>query len=667
MINNRDEQNIQDKKSKSLIITFLNRLAAFIYSLFTDTWLGRTISSDSSVYDDSMIGKALSSDKKLSDERIKKKKALSSALERGVAARFFKLVSSTLSEISVNVYGVFFAVYGVSTMLMYFISVYVLRNPAHLTENRLITCVFLIVCAIPFISSSKSMREIFGTGKISNGIAISYFCIPEEKFKSKRRRGGITYILFSTTLGIVLGLLSIFISPAIVIATFLAINVLFLIFAIPEVGILVLVTALPFMQYIQFAEVLLISFIIFTLIAYILKVIRGNRTFYISSSGVMVILYCIAMIISSSFSPLGISTLIDSLSVCLVVAGGYFLGSNLTSKNAIRGVCIRVLTISLVILALLQFWNIYYMSISSGLEYSLNFNYRSIINNAGLNVTYNVRLPGLLAAMLSPLLIAECFRQKRIYNVVTTLLCFIPVILSIALYGTLEIMIALIFGVALYLVMFSHKTLTAMILLIIPAATLIMLIPEILGLMGVDNALSWTQIVNFIFPDNSELSSVRASVVGDVSKMISDGNNFMGIGVGEDIFSYMFTPYASLISEGSLDAGTTYMQIMCEAGILGFVIFLAFVFLIVKHSFKFVIKKNDIGDRITILALLCGFLTAVLLGSIYCIFSDIQMRFLFWICAGMLSGLINMSKYDQKRVTSTMHKNPLMTDVSMTI
>ena len=76
MINNRDEQNIQDKKSKSLIITFLNRLAAFIYSLFTDTWLGRTISSDSSVYDDSMIGKALSSDKKLSDERIKKKKAI---------------------------------------------------------------------------------------------------------------------------------------------------------------------------------------------------------------------------------------------------------------------------------------------------------------------------------------------------------------------------------------------------------------------------------------------------------------------------------------------------------------------------------------------------------------------------------------------------------------
>lgn len=667
LMNNREDYNIHDRKIKSLIITFLNRLAAFIYSLFTDTWIGRKILSGETSYDSSATGRLLSGDKKLSERAMRRKRALSGALERGFAARVLSKISSTLAAMSVSVYGLFFAIYGVSSMIVYLIVVYALPVTSHLTVNRLITCIFLIVCSIPFMSTSKSVCELFGSGRLARKIATSYFCVPEEKLNSKNRCGGAPYMLVASALGLVLGAVSMAVSPAIVLAVFFAINILFLIFAIPEVGLLISVTALPFMQYIQFAEIILITLIIFTAISYILKVVRGNRTFYISSAGVMVILYCLAMLVSSSFSPLGWRTFINAVSVSLVVAGGYFLGANLTRKPNIRNVSIKILTVSLVVLAALQFWNAYYVSISSGLEYSLNFDYRSIISNAGINVTYNVKIPGLLAAMLSPLLIAECFRQKKIYKIVTLILCFIPVALSIALYGSFEIMVALLAGIALYLVMFSHKSLTAIILLVIPVSMVLLMLPDILYFAGVENIPTWTQFVNFIFPDNGELSSIRSSVVADVVKMIGDGNNYMGIGVGEEIFSYMFKPYATLMSEGSQDAGTMYMQIICEAGILGFAIFVSFAFLIIKHSLKFIIRKVDRSDRITTLALLCGFTTATLLGAICCIYSDVQMRFLFWICAGMLSGQINKSKYDQKRVQSTMMSGPNMTDVSMTI
>ena len=668
MTNNRDEQNIQDiqdSKSKSLIITFFNRLAAFIYSLFTDTWIGRTVMADRNSYDESAVGRFLSGEYKSNSAR-EKRRTLSGALERGAAAKIFRKISATLSAMSVNVYGLFFAVYGSVAMLIYFVAVYILPATYYVSESNVLTCAFIIICSIPFLSSAKSVCEIFGSGRIAKKIATSYFCIPEEKLLSKRRCGGTIYMLISATLGILLGSLSLFISPIAVVLGFVVINMLFLIFAIPEVGLLISVTALPFMQYISFTEVMLIALVSFTGIAYVLKVIRGNRTFYISSAGVMVILYCVAMIAASSFSSLGARAALNGLSVAVVVAGGYFLGANLTRKPTVRKVCIKVLTVSLVILAVLQFWNVYYLSISSGLEYSLNFNYSSIIDKAGLNVTYNVRLPGLLAAMLSPLLIAECFRQKRIYNIVTIILCFIPVILSIALYGTFEIMVALILGIALYLIMFSHKTLTAIILISIPAVTVFLLLPDVLSLAGI-NVPTWIQFVNFIFPDNSELSSVRSSVVADVWKMIGDGVNFMGIGVGDDVFAYNFASYASLTSEGSRDAGTMYMQIICESGILGFSIFAIFACIIVKHSLRFVIKQTDRGERVTTLALLCGFITAVILGAICCIYSDIQMRFLFWICAGMLSGQINKNKYDQRRLQSTMSSSADMTDVSIKI
>ena len=665
MTNNREEQNIQNVKRKSLIITLLNRLAYFVYSLFTETWIGRSVMADRHAYDESAIGRFLSGEHK--SQRAKdRKRRLGGALDSGAAARVFRKISSTLSEISVNVYGLFFMVYGVFSAFIYFFVVYTTQNTHHFTENRLIACVFLIICSIPFVSSPKSVCEIFGSGRLAKKIATSYFCIPEEKLLSHKRRGGAPYMLTSAALGLLLGVFSLVLSPAVVIATFFVVNIIFLIFAIPEVGLILSITALPFIQYMDFSKVALVAAVVITALAYILKVVKGNRTFTVSSAGIMVILYCIAMIIASSFSPIGAKPLVEAISVAIIVSGGYFLGANLTKKTSIRRVCIKILTISLVVLAILQFWNVYYTSISSGLEYSLNFNYLSMIDDAGINVTYNLQIPGLLAAMLSPLLIAECFRQKRIYKIVTLLLCFAPVVLSIALYGTLEIMIALLLGIALYLIFFSHKSLTSIILLLIPVVTVVLILPDILHLAGVQYVPTWTQFINFIFPDNRENSSMRSSVIADAFKMIGDGN-LAGIGVGKDIFVYMFTPYASLSSEGATNAGTMYMELICESGIIGFAIFAVFVFLIVKHSLRFVITQNDRDERVTTLALLCGVVTAIFLGSICIIYGDIQMRFLFWVCAGMLEGQINTNKYNQRRVQSTMLSSAEMTDLSMKI
>ena len=662
----KDEQNMQNEKSKSLIITFLNRLAAFIYSLFIDTWIGRRLLHSETTYDNSFIGKYFSGDVKKTENSGRFKNNIATVLEKGIIARIIRKISGALAIISVNVYGMFFAVYGVSAIITYFVEVYALANPYEISQTRLITAIIVTVCAIPFMSSAKSVLELFGTGRLARKISQKYLCIPEEKLRSKKKISGTPVMLLSAAIGLVLGGLSFYIPPIGVISLFFAINLLFLIFSIPEIGILILVTALPFMQYILFADVLLITVILFTALAYILKALKGNRIFHISSPGIMLILYCLATLVASAFSPLGAKTFVNALSMTTIVFGGYFLGSNLTRKKSIRDVCFKILTLLLVLLAMLQFLNVYYMSISSGIEYSLNFNYRSIISDAGINVIYNVRLPGLLAAMLSPLLIAECFKQKRIYNIVTVLLCFVPVMLSIALYGTFEIMLALVVGVVLYLIMYSHKTLTAVILLIIPISIVIMIIPEILNFVGVKSIPTWFDIVNFIFPDNSNLSAVRAATVSDISAMLSDGN-LLGIGVGDDTLMYMLTPYMSVIGENATDAGTTVMQMLCESGIFGLLLFAIFTFLLVKHSLKFVMKNVDRGERIITLALLCGFITAIILGFICCIYTDMQMRFLFWLCAGMLQGQVMNSKEKDRSATLSMENSPNNTHLSLKV
>ena len=99
MTNNREEQNNQKVKRKSLIVTLLNRLAYFIYSLFTETWIGRSVIGDGRLYDESAIGKLLSGENK-SKEAKERRRKLGGALERGAAARTFRKLSATLSEIS---------------------------------------------------------------------------------------------------------------------------------------------------------------------------------------------------------------------------------------------------------------------------------------------------------------------------------------------------------------------------------------------------------------------------------------------------------------------------------------------------------------------------------------------------------------------------------------
>lgn len=662
----KDDQGIQNKKHRSFTVTLLNRFAAFIYSLFTETWVGRSLARGGDMYDKSAVGRFLSGEMRQANKDRKFRRSLSTVLERGAVARAARKISHMLANMSVNVYGMFFVVYAIASVITYFITVYAMELSFGMSSSGLVTCIIIFVCSIPFLASQKSVSELFCSGKIPRKIAVSYLCISEDKFSSDDKISGTLAMLIAGVLGMALGACSFVLPPVAVIFIFWVINLVFLIFAIPETGILISVIALPFMQYVSFSDVIIVSLVVITALAYTLKVLRGNRTFSLAAPGVMVILYCISMLIAGFFSRSGKDAIIPSLASAFVVAGGFFLGSEITKKTNIRNVCIKTLTVSLVALAMLQFWNVYYVSISSGIEYSLNFDYRSIIADAGLNVNYNVRLPGLLAAMLAPLLIAECFRQKRVYHVVALVLCFVPVISSIALYGTFEVMLALMLGIVLYLILYSHKTLTAALIFAMPVAVIAMLMPTILALFHIDSIPTLKQTVDMVFPNNSSIATQRTCVVSDAISMLRDGNLF-GIGSGDAVFFKMLGPYASSVSESASDMGSMYVQIACEAGIVGFVIFCAFALMLIMSALRYVIRSFDNNERKTTLALMCGFVTAILLGIVCCIYTDNEMRFLFWLCAGMLQGQVIKAREKEKQIRSHMENDKYSTDISIKI
>ncbi len=639
-------QGKKKKRSRSFFATYLTRLISFISALFMKSWVGRAISSSGETFKNSFIRKSFVSMKAKLRKRNGFIKKLSYVFENGFFARFGRSLVTVLTTMSVGVYGMFFATFGIATVITHFIAIYVIPNASYDGEIGLIVGLILVVCSIPFLSSTKSVIQLFAGGKAASKLAKGFFCIPEEKLWNQKKIGGVAFMLLSAFLGMAAGALTYFVNPIYIMTALIVFVAVVLIFSYPEGGVIISCLILPFLQYIEHVDLLLFALVLLTGISYTVKLIRGKRTFHMSAMGVMVVLLGISMIIAGMFSPGGSTALTHSVYNVIIIWGAFFLGGNLTKNDDVRKICIKILMASLVIIAFLQFLNLYFMNISEGVEQSLETDYRSILDHTGLEATKNLKIPGLWAAMLSPLLIAECFNKKRIYSVVALLLCFVPVVLSIAFFGTLEIMIALLIGVALYLVLHSSRSVTNIIIVLLCLSLVFMIIPIVAGYFGVNDLPTFGEAVEMLFPDSDELSAYRSHIVKDTWRMLSDGNIF-GIGSGSEAYRNAMAPYVTPVSENAETPATAYVQLICEAGIVGLVIFVAFSVLLLKHGMKYVINPKNRRSKTVLLGMISGYMTALILGSVSCIFDEVQMRFLLWLFAGLISSQIYSSESGQ--------------------
>ncbi len=646
-------QNKKGKHNRSFLVTWITRLVSFFSALFLGSFIGRAIMNSGDTFENSFIRKACISKMRSLKKENSFLKKISQVLENGLVARVCRAAVSLITTMSVSVYGMFLASFGICSVIVHFIAIYVISNPVYNDDIRLIVGIILTVCSIPFLSSSKSVIQLFSSGKTAKKLTVGFFCIPEEKLRNQKKCGGVALMLLSTVVGIACGVLSYFISP---ISILIALGVLIaaiLILNYPEIGIILSCILMPFLQYVGHPDMVMFVLVVLTAFSYGIKLLRGKRTFHISDAGVMVILFGITMIIAGIFSSGGEGAFVHSIYNVVIIFGAFFIGGNLTRNDKVRRVCVKILMASLVAIAFLQFFNLYYIQISAGVENSLQTDYRSIVDNTGLGAASDLKIPGLWAAMISPLLIAECFKRKKICGVVGLLLCFVPVVLSIAYFGTFEIMIALLIGVALYLILHSSRSVTNIIIISLCAALIFTLVPIIVGQLGVDNIPALSELIEEVFPDSHELSSYRSHVVDDTWRMLKDGN-LLGIGSGTETYRNALAPYVTLASRDAELPGTAYMQILCEAGVLGLLIFVAFSVFLLKNGLKYVMRPKDRDFKIHLLGLLSGFITALILGLVSCIFEDVQMRYLFWLCAGIISSQIYSGEANESFSRSTM-------------
>ena len=254
----------------------------------------------------------------------------------------------------------------------------------------------------------------------------------------------------------------------------------------------------------------------------------------------------------------------------------------------------------------------------------------------------------MLAVLVFPLLFAYIANRNTISGLVMMLIFTVVSLASVFVYGTYETVLAIIIEFFIFWLLYSNKTVNVIVFMLLPIGIFAIMFPYIASYFN------WHDPLNFVvnsLPLSFENSPSHVATVESGFEMIFDGN-ITGIGVGNEVFQKIHASYANVVSANASDPGSFYLQLFCWSGIGGVITFTVFMLLLFKGSYGYVLTSRDKAIRRKSLALFTALFTAMIYGSVNCLWSDMRMLFLFWACAGLLAGFVRDGRDKEKKIES---------------
>ncbi len=634
------------KHRPSLLITAVNRLTSFIYSLFTSGRTGDMLSSSNTLCRRSFLASVF-------NERVEKRNNSSSkynetVIERSRVSAVISSVRIFLMSLKLNVYGIFFAFYGLFRTVAYYILTRV-NGTASVDEDILIGAGVILFCSIPLLFSSQSAPQAIASSKLMHGIIVDFLCIPEEKLKTRKQYGGTVYVFFSAVLAMVLGAFTYQIHPLYVPALLGIVILLFVVFSNPESGVILMITATPFLQYFEHSSEFLLIMTVLVALAYLCKVLQKRRTVSMSPEISIVIIFCGFIFIGGIGSGGGFETFLDSLSTIMLIFGGLFLTYNLINSEKLLSICSRTLIVSFLLICFVGIWDSVYNGISDRVADSLMG--QSLVNMAQPELLYIADrgvVFGMFAILMFPMVLSYITKQNNIQGVCAVIIFVIIAIAAAWMCSHYEIIIALLIELLIYSLLYSHRSLTFVMLASVPLGIVAMMYPY-----AMENWY-WPDISGLLMEympasisDNGAFTESSKSVIN----MLLDGN-LSGIGAGSHAFNSVYPVYANAASSAVEQPMSIWLEIMCWSGIFGLASFIIFIVFMTKRSLGYFLSTRNRELRSTALALFCGIIGMLLFGSVYSVWSDMRILYLFWAFVGLLMGYIRLGREKEDRRSS---------------
>lgn len=472
--------------------------------------------------------------------------------------------------------------------------------------------------------------------------------LPEElqgkRFEHARdQRGNRGVRLITVLLGALLGVLSAFVSPFYILLVPLLLLLVAIVVRTPEAGLVLSVLLLPVLTFtgrydslyvtslqdMSFGDILsavgiptlsLAALVLFTGLAYLLKVLRKKRLFRFGLLDGAVLLVGLTVLLYGIFPSADAASFTEVL-ITVILLNIYFLAVNLMRTEAWINRVLAVLQFTM-LLSLTAGIVVYYFGIPHLGWLPTEHLTGEIGNVAALFGGEDVL--GAYLVMMFPLALGTVFTARSAVCKIFAAMC-LPEILFVALLMSTKLpFMFCIFGLFIFTLFCTYKALYAVPLAVCGAGVAYQLFP---------NGISLTVFLKSLFRETFGQGVYLWDRLFTVPYELS----LMGEGFGRLRFSELFA-----MGDQNVEAGF-WMRALFGLGIPGLSVL--FVFVLVFSQMCFEELRFSTGSHLRI-GIAGGFAAIALMlpyGFFMPIFTDFRITFLFWLTVGIVTSYRQIS------------------------
>lgn len=517
---------------------------------------------------------------------------------------------------------------------------------AVLKENELIN--FIVAAVILFISlplmfSKRELGEGLLTRKFTRFIITNVLNLNAsnfEKGEDKHYDGSYFIVIF---ISLIVGLTTLVINTFVLINIAVLLLTLVLIMSFPEIGILMLLAVIPFATVLPHPTTFVFALVIFTILGFISKFIRGKRILKFEFIDVLMLAIGILLLFGGIFTFGGADSFRVS-EIYLAFLFMYFLIVNMYIRKPgiYRGLKVTVITGFLVAIVGIVYLVIDYKIVDfawlrSGIAVSILERVQAMI--------VDKQVLGIYLVLIYPIAIAQMLVTKSkfikcfyLVSIATILSCIIITLERTACIG-------IIVATLVFMIMYNFRSIWLALCATLASWIALFTLPsEIVEPVKALFTLSETEI------------AYRRELRSGVLRLAYD-NLFSGIGVGESAFRTAYYEYASAETLTAANAGSLFLNIFVELGIVGLLVFVIIIFMFTQKCFGNIKRKNKTSrSRTMICAGYASIVSGCVMGINEYVWSNYRVFLTFWIVIALTMAVtkVNEKEQESERITNNM-------------
>ena len=570
------------------------------------------------------------------------RRVVSRRLDECCAVNLVRRLTDYLLRCRLRVYGTFLLTFGIYAAATFLLTLLGDSGAPSLSDVLVALC--CMGAAIPLLLSEQTLSEAL----LSSALGMRLAAILGIRRESLRAEGKTGRSNLAFIAGMVLGSLTLFVPTLYVAAAGLALFAAYRVFATPELGVLTLFFAMPFLP-----TMLLVALVCYTALCYAVKLLLGKREFHLLPVDAAAIAFAVCLGFAGLFSFSAGSRKPALVLICFLL--GYILTVSLIRTREWLKRCTWAAVAAASLVSLYGIYQYFFGSLDadtwldSSMFEDISARVVSTLENPNMLAEYLILLFPIAAALL----VTKGSAAGKGFSLCACALCGVCIILTWSRGAWL--------GLAAI----------PFLPLVLPSSII----------------SRFTSIGNLA--DTS--TSYRVNIWRGTMRMLQDYWS-CGIGIGEAAWDTVYPRYSLAAIEAAPHSHNLYLQITVECGIVGLILFLAFIFLLLRHNFTFYRRLEDMRQdiaasirpegvalsgqdsarklesaalsRITKLRMeaaapLCGILAVLVQSFTDYTWYNYRVYLMFWLVAGLSAAYVRLGQADLTRLKEKTNYSPI--------